>query len=880
MIALLVQGVPARSADIRVLVLPFDMHSAGDISQARRDLMETVASSLKALGAEIAGLDEVRRLVVDKGVERFDEETALSIASRVEADFAVLGSLTELSGRLSADWRVLDLKEGVLTAHYFRSAGSLRELLRKVDETMHHVYVHMKTELARRPVEKEGLIEQVTVSGNRRVDGEAILSRVSSRPGEPFSQDKVREDIKSIFGMGYFDDVAADLSDGRKGKVLTFIVREMPFIKRVEFTGNKELRDEKIRETLTIRENTVLDRVLLRENADKIKALYAEEGFFLAQVEPEVQTDGLDATVTFRIREGDEVRVRRISFIGNEVFTDDELKAVMNTKEYWVFSPLTDAGRFKDLYFQNDLLLIMKHYFDNGYVEADITDHSVLLSEDKRWFYITIAVTEGEQYTIGDVEVSGDLLTGIAELKKMLLVKPGEVFNRSRLASGINAVTDFYGDKGYANVEITPRTRLRRDKKLVDIKVEIRKNELVYFERIEITGNVKTRDKVIRRELEFKEGQLYTSTGIKRSKNNLKRLGYFEDVQIIESMGSSTHRKNVTVKVKEMPTGSISAGVGYSSIDKVIGTASISQSNFLGTGLKLNVMGTVSASSSRYMIGLTEPWLFDKPISAGFDIYNLRREYPDFSQERKGFEVRLGFPLYKLVTRGLVSYRLEEVKIFDVSPFASYFISSQQGSSTVSSVRGLVRHDTRDDAFFPTEGTVITVSTEVAGGPFGGDTNYIKYAADAVRFFPLPWDTVFSIRGSVGHLQGYGGKSAPLYERYFLGGINSLRGFQTRSVGPRDPRTNEILGGDTMLVVNVEYLFPFFSQKTMKGLVFFDTGNSYDGGIDFGDLKMSAGTGIRWFSPLGPLRLEWGFNLAPKAGEKASQWEFAVGTAF
>jgi len=336
------------------------------------------------------------------------------------------------------------------------------------------------------------------------------------------------------------------------------------------------------------------------------------------------------------------------------------------------------------------------------------------------------------------------------------------------------------------------------------------------------------------------------------------------------------------LRVKERPTGSISLGFGYSSVDKLIGTASVSQSNFMGTGLKLDLSGTVSASSSRYVLGITEPWLFDRPISAGFDLYNTEREYPDFDLRKQGFDLRFGFPLTKRYTRGYITYKLEDVHISNVETTASSIIKDQEGTSTESSIRLQVRRDSRNDAFFPSEGSVINLTTEFAGGPLGGTSYFIKYEADAVKFFPMPWDTVFSIHGSAGYVHGYDGKFPPIYERYFLGGINSIRGFETRSISPKDEATGDLIGGSSMVVMNLEYLFSLFPEQNIRGLVFFDAGNAYRNReeIEAFRFKTAVGGGIRWFSPLGPIRIEVGFNLDPKDEESGSEWDFAIGTLF
>ncbi|CAG1065023.1 Outer membrane protein assembly factor BamA [uncultured bacterium] len=874
--------LPAASfaEPLKALVLPFEVHAEGEMTALRRNITESIAASLEEKGAEVAGVAEIRELVLKEGVRKFDEKTALELSKRVKADFAVLGSITRLGAATTVDWRLLDLKDGSIKAFFHESSLSVADLLSRLNGKSAAAVEKMRESIQARPGAKSGTIDAITVTGNRRVDAEAILKRVASRKGEPFSADTVREDVRSIYASGYFDDVAADLSDTASGKVLTFKVREMPFIRKIEYRGNSEVKIERLEETVTMKTNTVLDRVLLAANAEKLKAMYEDEGFYLAKVNPAIETDGVEATVVFKIEEGPEVRVRRITIIGNEAFSGKLLTGLMTTEEAGIFSFVTKSGKFSEFVFQNDLAILMSHYFDNGYINADILDSRVLLSEDRRWFHITISLSEGEQYRTGKLDMSGDILDGKEELLDKLKLKGGEVFSRSTLSKGIDAISTAYGDKGYAYAEVRPLTKVNNADKTIDITVDVKKNEPVYIERIDLVGNVRTRDKVIRREVGVGEGDLYSATELKRSRDNLRRLGYFEDVRISEGRGSAPDKIKLNVSVKERPTGSISLGFGYSSVDKLIGTASVAQSNFMGTGLKLDLSGTVSASSSRYVLGVTEPWLFDKPISAGFDLYNTEKEYPDFDIKKKGFDLRFGFPITKRYTRGNITYKLEDVDISNVDPAASLFIREQAGTSTESSVRVQIRRDTRNDAFFPSEGSVMSAFTELAGGPLGGTSYFVKYEGEAVKFFPLPWDTVLSVHGTAGYVQGYEGRQAPIYERYFLGGINSIRGFETRTVGPKDADTGDLIGGNTMFAANIEYLFPLIPEQNIRGLVFFDAGNAYKGRIDFSDVRTSAGTGIRWFSPLGPLRLELGFNLDPRTGESSSQWDFAIGSVF
>ncbi len=884
LITLLLLLIPACAmaggAALKVIILPFDMHSYNGISRERRGVMDALAADMRDEGAEVVGLDIIKGLVAMGPSTGFDEQTAMDIAKKAPADFALIGSITRLGSTYNMNIRSFSVKSEQNIAFYTTNASSMNGLISAIHKNTPNIYKKLIATLQKMPVERHGIIKAIKVSGNRRVDDVAILKKLSTRVGEPFSADDVKKDINTLYGTGYFEDISVDLTDMAAGKLMTIFVKETPFVKAVELKGNKELEESKIRDVITIKKNVLLDRSAIGDNVKMIRQLYASEGFFLATVSAETKTDGLDATVTFTIKEGSAVRVKRITILGNSFLSERKLKHVMTTKESWLFSFVNQSGRFNEFAFQNDLAQIIGTYYDEGFINADIIDHKVFLSRDKRWFYITISIKEGKQFKFGHVDLTGDIIGLKRDLLKKFKVHEGDTFSRATLTRDIEGLKDFYGDKGYAYVDVRPSTNINNKKRIVDLTFDIKKNDIVHIDKINITGNTKTRDKVIRRELYIDEKDLYSSTGIKKSKSALKRLGFFEDVGIEKVRGKSADKIDIAVKVKERPTGAISAGIGYSSVDSIIGTASISQSNLFGTGIKLNLSGTISSSSTRFVLGFTEPYLFDKPISSGIDLYNTDQQFQGFNTRKKGFDTRLGFPLYGRETRAFVSYTLEDAEVLDVSTSASSFIKAQEGSRTESSVNVTFTRDTRDDAFFPRHGSVITLSSKVAGGVLGGNVYTIKHQLNAIQYFAAPLKTTVSIRGQAGYLRGYAGREAPIYERFFLGGINTIRGFDTRTISPKDPATGDLIGGETMFVTNLEFLFPLLKGQKIRGLLFFDAGNAYQGKIDFTDIRTSAGTGIRWYSPVGPLRLELGINLAPREGESRTNWDFTIGSTF
>lgn len=881
-----------RSSGPSVLPVPFEIHASeearADTAEVRRVVMEALATSLKRAGKksdsvkiEIRGIDALEERYIELDEAAFAFEGALETARAEGVEFMVVGTITALGKSINLAWRIINVETGDAIVFHSLTEESAEALSSKLNSLGAAMREEILAAINKRPVSKEGTIKEVLIEGNERIGALAITKKLLSRAGNDLSTDDLREDIHTIYDMGYFSDVIAKLIDRADGKVLIFEVTEKPFISSVSIEGNKDVKDEPIEEVLTVKRSTLIDHTIIKEDAERIRILYTQRGYYMAKITPRIALEGSGASVTFVIDEGDQVKVRSITITGNDAFSKRKIRKIMGTKKAGLFTFITNSGTFDEYVFENDLDVLIDKYYNKGYVESKITDKRVMLSEDKRWFDITIEMEEGNRYRLGKIDITGDTaLFTEKKLFKTLSMKEGRVFSRAELTEGLDDLRYLYGDEGFAYAEVQPSTRLNPTAKTLDLTVDINKKEPVYIERIDMRGNTRTRDKVIRRELELGEGDLYSATKLRHSRNNLRRLGYFNDMQINKSVGTTPNKMKLDIDVKERPTGAVTFGLGYSSVDKMTTTASISQSNLLGTGLKLNASGNVSSNSSRYVIGFTEPWLFEKPISAGFDLYKTTKDYTDFSMETNGFGLRSGFPLYKRTMRGYLSYRHEEVTINNISPTATLTIQEQAGAGTLSSVKALIHHDSRDDFFFPSEGSVLRLSTEMAGGVLGGTNSYLKHELSMKRLFPLAKHWTFSLKGSAGYMHGFDNKEVPLYERYYLGGINTIRGLETRSVSPKDPVTGELIGGLSNAILSAELVFPLFPEQKMMGVVFYDQGNSYEKDINLNDMRNSAGGGIRWFSPMGPLRLEWGYNLDQRTGERESLWEFTIGGLF
>ncbi len=739
-------------------------------------------------------------------------------------------------------------------------------------------------------------IVEVVVKGNRRIEKAAILNAVKIKAGDVISGEATDADVRSIYKLGHFQDVLAATEESSKGTVLVYTVSEKPIVRSITFEGNKELATDKLKEALEFRLNSIFAAKELTKSVAKIKKLYGDEGYYLAEVEPEiVKSSPTDLAVTFKISEGNKILIRTIRFDGNNAFSNRKLRGVMETSERWFLSWLTGAGTYKEEVLKNDAALIADFYMNNGFINVKVGEPAVVMSASKDALEVTVGITEGEQFRVGEISFMGELLEPADELRKKLKSEPGDLFSRSILRTDIFTLTDVYADKGYAYANVNPLTKVDAEKKSVDLTFDMEKGELVTFERINISGNPKTRDKVVRRELRLSEGELYSATGLKRSKQNLMNTGYFEEATLATAKGSSANKLNVDVTVKEKPTGTFSIGGGYSSLDGIIGQGSVQQANFLGLGLKANLSGSIGGKSQTYSLGLTDPYFMDTKWTLGGDIYRSEREYTDYSRRLTGGDIKAGYPLSDYVGTFFM-YKYEFKDIYD--PNISYHTLSTKdptnyplGGSTTSSVFGSITRNTTDYRLDPSSGMINSLSLEYAG--LGGDNKYARYIGESTWFYPIYKKLIFSTKLTVGYIQDVG-KPVPIDEKFYLGGIFSLRGYRARTVSPVKSQTlpdhngnvtteQIYLGGNKEIFGNAEFTFPLLQEAGIKGVVFFDYGNAY--GEDqkmFSSILMSYGGGIRWASPIGPLRLEYGIPLNPRGGLDSSsgRFEFSIGSLF
>ena len=747
----------------------------------------------------------------------------------------------------------------------------------------------------------QGRIREIRVEGNRRVESEAVRRALRQRVGEAFDPGKTAEDIRALWALNYFADIQLLVQRGASGLVYVVRVEERPAIRNVELKGNEELSKDEFKEIVDIRPFSILDQEAVRKTAKKIQDKYVEKGFFLAEVTPRVQPvpDSREVDVFFDIRERSKVLVKEIRFVGASKVPADELKGVMATREGSLLSLLTNEGTYREELFQRDLVVLQAAYYDRGFINVKVDKPLLALSPDKRFIYITIKVEEGDQYAIGGLDFSGDLIAPKDQLLASMRARVGETFSREKLSTDIVALTDRYFDAGYAYANINPATAIDAEQKLVKITFDIQKGRQVYIERIDVSGNTKTRDKVIRRELRIYEGDLFSGTNIRRSKERVTALGFFETVEVAHKPGSDDGHVVVTVEVKEKATGTFQLGFGFSNVESFIFTAQVSQNNFLGWGQTVSLSAQISGLRSLFQASYFDPYFLDTNYILSADLFRTETDFPQFIRRSLGGNLNLGYHVTEdIMVNG--GYGLEQVNVEQGSSGGALPLADQFTSGLTSSVRISATWDRRDNRLFPSRGFMHFASAELAPPFLGGNLNFIRYTAYSRFYVPLPFlGLIFKTNATIGYIQQLGEKRLPISELYYLGGINTVRGYFLRSISPSvlaplcaDPACapgQAFVGGDKQLILNVELEAPVFEKVGLRGVVFYDSGNAYGSDEQFFQPKLSnlpfgvyhsVGFGFRWFSPIGPLRFEWGLPLDRQPTEDPLVFEFTIGNFF
>ncbi|MDO9572601.1 MAG: outer membrane protein assembly factor BamA [Candidatus Omnitrophota bacterium] len=752
-------------------------------------------------------------------------------------------------------------------------------------------------------------ITAIEIVGNKSISTNVIISKMKARIGSAYQENIISDDLKRLYLLGFFSDIKIDSLDYKGGIKVIVTVTERPIIDKISFIGINRItmKDDKIKQQLKSRETQYLDYPSITEDVRILKKMYEKIGFSQVDITYKVDIDekANKAKVEFSVVEGQKVRIKDIIIQGNPSFASGRILKLLKTKRAWFFN----AGVLKEDVLAEDMERIKSFYQREGFTDV-VVNYEVKPDAKKSYLlYITISLREGKKYLVGSVIISGNNdITEKEILSRLSDSIPGKVFSQEAMKRDITSVQGLYFDRGYISAQVQNSTIVNSDTGRVDITYGIIENQVAYVDKIKIRGNIKTKDVVIRRELRIHPGDKFDGEKLRRSKERLTNLGFFEDVSYDTEETNTTDKKNLLVDVKETKTGAFSFGGGYSTVDSFVGFVEIEQKNFdwknwpyfTGAGQNLKVRASIGNLSDGFELSFTEPWMFDYPVSFGFDLYRRTHSRDTdsgyaYDEAVTGGDLRLGKELSEYL-RGNLTYRLDQIDISNLADNPSVDLNNEAAESPylVSVFTPSLSYDSRDNVFDTRKGNLLTGSLDFAGGPLGGDKNYWKFFGRASHYFPMPRGAVLEIRGRLGLAEPYGNtEKMPISERFFAGGAYTIRGYEERKVGPVN-NEGDPLGGASMAVANIEYTYPLFSF--LKVAAFYDVGNVWDklGDIfsnkdannvqNSGGFKSGIGLGLRIKTPIGPIMLDYGLPMDPESGKssrsKSGRFHFSASHGF
>lgn len=729
-----------------------------------------------------------------------------------------------------------------------------------------------------------GLIDQITVLGSQRVEPETIRTYLTFQEGDEFSSRQINRSLKKLFATGLF----ADVTFKQEGGNLIVNVVENPVINRIAFEGNRKLDDDTLEAEVTLRPRVIYTRTRVQQDVERILTLYRRSGRFAATVEPKViQLDQNRVDLAFEIKEGEQTGVEKIRFVGNKQYGDGKLSEIVRTRETRWWNIFTADDNYDPDRLNYDKELLRRFYLSRGYADFKVTSAVAELSPSREEFFITYTIDEGPRYEIKDVVLKNNL-KGLSDesIQGIVTQETGDWYNADEVDESIEDLVDNIGYQGFPFVKISPDVERNTEDRTINLIFNIEEGPRVFVERINIHGNFRTLDKVVRREFQLVEGDALNAAKLKRSKKRINNLNFFEKVEFTQSAGSAPDQTVIDVKVEEKSTGSLSVGAGYSSTSGPLGEFSISEANLLGKGQSLRFKTSIAAEKTRFDISFTEPYFLDRELAAGFDLYKISEDLQDTSSydiSRIGAVLRASYPFSDYMTQSW-SYKIDQTNVENVQSDASTLIKSQEGEEITSSITHGLVYDKRDSTIMPTEGYKVDLRNTLAG--LGGTVAYISNQISGSYYYPLDDQWILSARGRLGHITGLG-EDVKLQNRFFLGG-DSFRGFETSGLGPRDTSTSDALGGEYVFNSTFDLRFPLGlpNEYQISGVLFSDIGTvtevnpSSSTVQDASSLRTSLGFGISWVSPMGPIGLDWAVPVLKEDHDKTEYFRFSLGTSF
>ncbi len=888
----------AQAKGPQVLIVPYQVNASGDMDYLRDDIPKLLLERLQSQNIQVVPLARARTIVDQLNLETLDIQTARKVGTTANVQAVVYGVFNQLGSGFSLDSRIVAITSNLIPDVVTIQKNSIVELAGAADtltarvanvvsqsSTPSGIGTPALATGTSTPV-KAGGLSDVQVRGMRIMDPDAVLMRLSIRKGDAPDAAAINEEVKRVWDMGYFSDVNATLE---AGNVLVFTVVEKPRIDSIQIQGSDEIDEDDILAAMSTKTGSVLNDRLLADDIQKVTELYRKEGYYLAEVKPQVigRDSGAGARLVLSVTEGNKLYIKEVIINGLQDLDQDDISEYMALQPRTMFSWFTGTGILEDEYLERDSNAIAAFGLNEGYVDIQVSAPEVEYKPDG--IYISFQVSEGPRYTINEIQFGGDLIDTEERLLHVIEMdaqkEENEYFSLSVMQEDTKRLTQFYGDYGYAFAEVD--TKILKDESgapTLNVGYLVNKKQKVYIRRAVVEGNSRTRDNVILRELRLADGDIYEGAKMRRSTERLNRLGYFESVDTELVPTGAPEEVDLKIKVKETNTGAIMAGIGYSTYYDVGVSGSVMERNLFGRGYWLQLQGFVSWRRTSGTLSFTNPRIYDTNLLVGNDLYYLYDYWDDFTKETFGDSIRLAYPLGEFTSIG-GGYRLERYELYDVDDNSAPSIRQYKGINWTSAVNARITRDTTDSRTHPTKGTISRIWAEYGGGGLGGTDNFVKAMVDWQGFYSLHQDHVVHVRGRLGGVfENQSGSIVPVFERFYIGGIDTIRGYDYTSLSPRDKVYHDRIGGDRMGVLNLEYIWTFQKDLGLAIVPFFDAGFNIDSSyMDLNShIVYSAGLELRWRSPMGDLRLAYGVPLSEDydGNRPTGRFEFTMGQFF
>ena len=851
--------------NIKIAILPFSLDAKQPNDQLMKKIPLLISQKLEEEGTKVVISD----LKDDVTSWTFSQFRSFGIKTGV--DYILTGSVFLAGQSISIDSKLINVYEIENFNSLYADADNPEDLFSAITKLSKEITGQLY---------QQQIIITIAVTGNKRIESDAILRNLDTNIGDIYNSEKISKDLRKIYKMGYFDNVVIKKQELDSGVKLIFQTTEKATIRRVSFKGNSIYEDQELSDIVSTKTGAILNIHKLNSDIDKMRMMLTEKNYHNCSVNYKINSlENSQADIVFSFTEGEKLKVENISMEGNNHFSDKQIKKAMETSEKGFFSFFTSSGDLNEIEVQNDVIRIESLYKNNGFIDAKVSDPDIKIGE--KIISINFNIEEGSQYKVKKIDFTGDMLLSKEEIFKHIQSKEEYLYNRANIRKDINAISDIYSNAGFAKVDVNPLVKKIEKEKMMNITYAIDQGPLIHFNRINISGNSKTRDKVIRRELAIAAQDTYSKKKIHRSFKNLNRLDYFEEIDIQPAETSVENEMDLNIDVIEKRTGNFSIGGGFSSAEGAFVSGSIEERNVFGKGTRVKLEATLGQEEVLFSINYFEPYIMDANISGGIGIYRAEREYEYYDKESMGITLNLGYKLFDYTKIG-IQYNIEDFKIKSVDTTKTLMTS---GSFLTSSLTPYIQYDSRDDLFLPTEGGKHKFSVEYAGESIGGEIDYIKVLAETGVFFPIFWKFTGTLHLEGGYIDDQTANDINIdYIKFYLGGMKSIRGFDSTEINANRPGDIRDIGGEKYVVFNTELTFPLTEKYKLAGVFFYDRGDVYreDESISFADQFSSCGTGIRWNSPVGPLRVEYAWVIEGKGVKETGdgKFEFSVGASF